>query len=55
MSLARAVRAAWTGLAAPSARRVSTSRPARGLEDFFDTPLKEGEAPVSGEALWTHW
>jgi hypothetical protein len=49
MSLARALRAAFGRTLLQQSRLLSTTPRAAGLEEFFDTPVKEGEKVTSGE------
>ncbi|EIE23692.1 MRP-L47-domain-containing protein [Coccomyxa subellipsoidea C-169] len=49
MSLARVLRAAFSR-ALLQHRPLSTTPRAAGLEDFFDTPVKEGEKVTAGRA-----
>ncbi|CAL8471944.1 g11486 [Coccomyxa elongata] len=50
MSLGTVLRAIYARTLLQNARFVSTTPCARGLEDFFDTPVKEGEKVTAGRA-----
>lgn len=49
MTLATALRALFPRSLLQHTRPLSTTFAARGLEEFFDTPVKEGEKVTAGE------
>jgi len=51
MSLATLVKAGFARSLLQPLRCISTTPCARGLEEFFDTPVKEGERVTAGTCI----